>query len=69
MIKALLLIDNDGRELITGPDPYRPDGTHFCFIELPAGSIRKITGRTLNHKDQPVELETLNLKLFKYGRL
>jgi hypothetical protein len=53
---AKLLVDKEGREWISDHDDSRNDGTHFCFIELPKGSIEKLTGKKLSLKDDPVEL-------------
>lgn len=53
---AQLAIDKQGREWIFERDETRNDGTHFNWIELPSGSIEKLTGRKLKVKDEPVEL-------------
>jgi hypothetical protein len=51
-----LLVDKEGREWICERDETRNDGTHFNFIQLPVGSIEKLTGRKLKVKDEPLEL-------------
>lgn len=53
---ARLMVDKQGREWICGPDETRKDGAHFSFIELPSGTIKKLIGRKLRVKDEPVEL-------------
>ena len=36
---------------------YRFDDTFYDFVELPKGSIKKLIGRDLAWKDEPVELK------------
>lgn len=57
---AWLAVDSDGTEYIYGAQPSR-EGTRFmsCFecIHTPKGSIKKLIGKKLTWKDEPVELK------------
>ena len=58
---AWLAVDKDGTECICSTKPYRVRciGNNFfrtCAIELPKGSIKKLIGRNLTLKDEPVNL-------------
>ena len=46
-------IDRKGAELIYERDHSRNDGTHFCFIELPVGTIERLIGRKLKKGEAP----------------
>ena len=56
-----------GKEVIYERDETRRDGTHFNFIELPKGSIKKLINKNLEKGDEPFELETINN--FHHGRI
>ena len=58
---AWLAVDKDGIECISSTKPYRRMGIEniffgSCAIELPKGSIKKLIGRNLTLKDEPVNL-------------
>lgn len=64
---AFLAVDADFTECIFKYKPYRQqedlmwvaavEDIQEVFIELPQGTIKKLTGRTLTWDDEPVELE------------
>lgn len=66
---AWLCVDKDGTEIISPFQPIRASYEWDCFfenvagwydnygIELPKGTIKKITGRDLNWEDDPVEIK------------
>ena len=55
---AFVATDLDGREHIYPKEPKRERGTWYSagYIELPSGTIKKLTGRDLTFDDDPVEL-------------
>jgi hypothetical protein len=58
---AWLAIDKKGNEFVYDLDEERvicPANckTKYNFIQLPAGSIKKLIGRDLNKREMPVEL-------------
>ncbi len=64
---AFLATDKDGSEWIFNNNPYRDlmrgiwrrtvRNDNSSYIQLPAGSIRKLIGRELTWEDEPVELK------------
>lgn len=63
---AWVAVDNDGREMIFGYKPERIDWNDYKrwvnsrfgdLITLPKGSIKKLIGRPLTWKDEPVEIK------------
>ena len=61
---AWVAVDKNGTECISSTKPYRRtyiENIFFgsCAIELPKGSIKKLIGRNLTLKDDPVLLENL----------
>ena len=46
----------DGKEIIYELDDTRLDGCHYNFIELPSGSIEKLTGKKLIKGDEPIKI-------------
>ena len=58
MVMAWLAIEN-GKEIIYDRDTTRGDGISFSFIELPRGSIKKLTGRQLKKGDEPIDLNNI----------
>lgn len=57
---AWLAVDADGSEWIYGACPNRGKmyWEDFCeYMELPRGSIKKLTGRELTWSDEPYELK------------
>lgn len=53
---AKLAVDKEGREWIFAPDSGRSDGTYFCWIEIPKGTIKKIIGKQLKINHEPYDL-------------
>lgn len=69
---AWLAVNKDGTEVVTPGKPVRGWGSHWDFsevveieseqgymsveIELPKGSVYKLTGKKLTWDDEPVEL-------------
>lgn len=56
---AKLAVDKNGKEWIYEQDDTRNDGIHFNFIELPPGSIEKLTGINPNKLKEPYNLENI----------
>lgn len=63
---AYLAVDKDGKETVFQQKPYWNTEFEMWFREsrsenervvLPNGSIKKLIGRTLKWRDQPVKLE------------
>ena len=62
---AWLAVDKNGDESVFNGKPYRvEDGEYWDFdnhrynyVHLPNGTIKKIIGRELTWKDEPVELK------------
>jgi len=46
-----------GIEVIYDRDENRNDGQYFNFIQLPAGTIEKLTGKKLTANEAPVLFE------------
>lgn len=58
---AWLAVDKDYREFIYDIKPHRAYGDMWyddvCdFVELPDGSIKKLTGKILTWEDEPIEI-------------
>lgn len=57
---AWVAVDENGDECIYKNKPFRLSGYwYMCddyFLELPKGSIEKLTGRNLFWSDEPVEV-------------
>lgn len=60
---AWLAIEN-GNEVIYDFDPERKGLNHYNFITIPKGTIKKLIGRKLTKRDEPVELTNKH-----YGKL
>lgn len=64
---AWVAVDKDGTESICTQKPYRRTDPNYGsywkvkgligFVNLPKGSIKKLIGRELSWKDEPVELK------------
>ena len=57
---AWLAVDYDGAEWVYEARPFRGETrfkTSFECVELPKGSIKKLIGKELSWKDEPVELK------------
>ena len=58
---AFVAVDDDGSEWIYKHKPFRYDNqgvwSSVPSVRLPSGSIRKLIGRELTWKDEPVELK------------
>jgi len=69
---AWVAVDQDGDEYIYSKEPRRRtnrtywivEGNGANMIQLPSGTIEKLTGRTITWDDEPVEL-TENLPIDK----
>ena len=61
---AWLTVDYDGTEVVWERRPHRDDSGSWeyyeknpcCFVELPKGSVEKLTGDTMTWDDDPVEI-------------
>ena len=64
MSTVYLAVDRDGTETINESCPERVDDVWWTvtFIVLPTGTIRRLIGRDLTWKDEPVELTSETLK-------
>lgn len=59
---AWVAVDKDGHEFVFAGKPTRAisywnANSFWEEVELPQGSIKKLTGRTLTWEDEPVELK------------
>lgn len=64
---AYLAVEPSGAELIFSEPPCRIDAYSICewynnsnssqCVYVPRGTIKKITGRTITWKDEPIKLE------------
>lgn len=63
MIMAWLAVDMDGSEYVYQDKPIRKDKLfdrqedESELVQLPEGSIKKLTGKELTWDDEPIELE------------
>lgn len=63
MIMAWLAVDKDGSEYVYQDKPIRKDKLfdrqedESELVQLPEGSIKKLTGKELTWDDEPIELE------------
>ena len=60
---AWLTVDYDGTEVVWERRPHRENGSWeydrknpCCFVELPKGSVVKLTGYTMSYDDDPLEI-------------
>lgn len=56
---AWVAVDQNGEEWVHSIEPARGNECWFSpdYIELPSGTIKKLTGRDLTWDDEPVELK------------
>ena len=56
---AWVAVDKIGEELISRTEPFRVGDywIGYSIVHLPHGSIKKLIGRELSWKDEPVELK------------
>lgn len=54
-----LVVDKIGEELISRTEPFRVGDywIGYSIFRLPKGSIKKLIGKELSWKDEPVELK------------